>query len=78
MSRSHPGTSQAFNKKVSRRKEREEERELLRLAKNMHYETFGREKPIDRVKIRRYKKDLRKKLIKGLLVLQLPADKCER
>jgi hypothetical protein len=65
MSRSHPGLSQAFNKKVTRRKEREEERELLRLAKNIHYETYGRDKPIDRVKIRRYKKDLRKKLLKG-------------
>lgn len=74
MSRSHPGTSLAFNKKVTRRKEREEERELLRLAKNIHYETYGRDKPIDRVKIRRYKKDLRKKLIKGLLVLNLPSN----
>ena len=74
MSRSHPGTSQAFNKKITRRKEREEERELLRLAKNMHYENFGRDKPIDRVKIRRYKKDLRKKLLKGQLVLQLQPD----
>jgi len=74
MSRSHPGTSLAFNKKVTRRKEREEERELLRLAKNIHYETYGRDKPIDRVKIRRYKKDLRKKLINGLLVLYLPSN----
>lgn len=57
---------------MTRRKEREEERELLRLAKNIHYETFGRDKPIDRVKIRRYKKDLRKKLNKGQLVLQMP------
>ena len=71
MSRTHPGTSQAFNRKVTRRKEREQERELLRLAKLMHYEKDGRDKPLDRVKIRRYKKDLRKQMNKGTLVLNI-------
>ena len=41
MSRTHPGMSQAFNKKVTRRKEREVDRELLRLAKLKHAEMFG-------------------------------------
>lgn len=71
MSRSHPGTSMAFNRKITRRKEREEDRELLRLAKNIHYEAYGRDRPVDRVKIRRYKKDLRKRLLKGQLILNL-------
>ena len=41
MSRTHPGMSQAFNKKVTRRKEREVDRELLRLAKLKHAEMYG-------------------------------------
>ena len=69
MSRTHPGQSTAFNKKVTRRREREVDRELLRLAKIKHVESFGDDAPIDRVKIRRYKKELRKALNRGTLVL---------
>ena len=60
MSRSHPGQSAAFTRKVARRREREVDRELLRLAKIRHTEMFGEGAPIDRVKIRRFKKELRK------------------
>ena len=60
MSRKHPGQSLAFNKKVQRRKEREFERELLHHAKLKHSQLFGEDKPLDRVKIRRYRKELRK------------------
>ena len=71
MSRTHPRSSSAYNKKVQRRKEREVDRELLRLAKIKHAEEFGDEAPIDRVKIRRYKKELRKSVNRGQLVLQI-------
>ena len=47
---------------MTRRREREVDRELLRLAKLKHAESFGDDAPIDRVKIRRFKKELRKKL----------------
>lgn len=60
MSRKHPGQSQAFNKKVQRRKEREFERELLTCAKAKHAKLFGENKPLDRVKIRRFRKEMRK------------------
>lgn len=71
MSRTHPNSSNAYNKKVQRRREREVDRELLRLAKIRHGNEFGEEAPIDRVKIRRYKKELRKSVNRGNLVLQL-------
>ncbi len=60
MSRKHPGQSAAFNKKVQRRKEREFERELLNYAKQKHSKLYGSDKPIDRVKIRRFRKEMRK------------------
>ena len=69
MSRTHPNSSNAYNKKVQRRKEREVDRELLRLAKIKHANEFGDDAPIDRVKIRRYKKELRKSVNRGTLVL---------
>jgi len=47
---------------VQRRKEREFDRELLKLAKMKHTEVFG-DKALDRVKIRRYKKEFRKQLL---------------
>lgn len=71
MSRTHPNSSNAYNKKVQRRREREVDRELLRLAKIRHSNEFGEEAPIDRVKIRRYKKELRKSVNRGNLKLQL-------
>ena len=69
MSRTHPGMSSAFNKKVERRKERAVDRELLRLAKEKHAKMFGEEKKLDRVKIRRFKKEFRKSVVRGELVL---------
>ncbi len=71
MSRTHPRSSTAYNKKVQRRREREVDRELLRLAKIKHADEYGDEAPIDRVKIRRYKKELRKSVNRGTLVLEL-------
>ena len=60
MSRVHPGESSAYNKKIRRREEREYERWLLILAKKRFYNEFGNKSDLDRVKIRRYKKELRK------------------
>ena len=59
MSRVHPGRSETYARKVERRKEREFDRELLRLAKIRHARELGRDAPLDRVKIRRYKKQLK-------------------
>lgn len=59
MSRVHPGESQAYNNKIKRREERKFERELLRLAKEKFFREYGTNKPIDRVKIRRYKREFR-------------------
>ena len=63
MSRKHPGQSAAFNKKILRRKEREFERELLHYAKEKHSKLYGSDKPIDRVKIRRFRKEMRKQFL---------------
>ena len=60
MSRCHPGQSDSYARKVQRRKEREPDRELLRLAKEMHARNYGTDAELDRVKIRRYKKLFRK------------------
>ncbi len=60
MSRKHPGQSTAFNKKIQRRDERKFERELLKYAKIKHSKLYGDDKPLDRVKIRRFRKELRK------------------
>lgn len=66
MSRVHPGQSTSYAKKLQRRDERSFDRELLRLAKIMHLEEHkGREVPIDRVKIRRFKKQIRVAVNKG-------------
>ena len=56
MSRVHPGKSETYARKVERRKEREFDRELLRLAKIKHSHELGDDAPLDRVKIRRFKK----------------------
>lgn len=37
MSRVHPGASDSYNKKIMRREEREQEREILRMAKKKFY-----------------------------------------
>lgn len=60
MSRCHPGQSSSYARKVQRRKEREPDRDLLRLAKAMHARNYPNAPDLDRVKIRRYKKIFRK------------------
>ena len=65
MSRVHPGKSESYAKKVERRKERAFDRELLRLAKIKHTSELGEGANLDRVKIRRYKKQLRAKIENG-------------
>ena len=58
-SRVHPGESVAYRKKILRREERAFERELLALAKAKHLEVYGADTPINRVKIRKFKRELR-------------------
>lgn len=66
MSRVHPGQSTSYAKKLQRRDERSFDRELLRLAKIMHSEEHkGKDVAIDRVKIRRFKKQIRAAVLKG-------------
>ena len=74
MSRTHPGTSSAYIRKVQRRKERARDRELLRRSKLMHYELYGRDAPIDRVKIRKFKRQFLKQVNEGSLVLHLDSE----
>ena len=59
-SRVHPGTSEAYKKKVQRREEREFERKLLQLAKEKHKSVYGQNTPINRVKIRKFKREFRR------------------
>jgi hypothetical protein len=59
-SRVHPGESDAYRKKIQRRDEREFERRLLALAKERHRQVYGPGAPINRVKIRKFKRDFRK------------------
>ena len=67
MSRVHPGKSSSYARKVQRRKEREPDRELLRLAKEMHSINFPNLNELDRVKIRRYKKIFRRMIAENQL-----------
>jgi hypothetical protein len=59
MSRVHPGQSTSYARKLQRRDERCFDRELLRLAKIRHAETQGANAALDRVKIRRFKKEIK-------------------
>lgn len=59
-SRVHPGESDSYKRKILRREERTVERQLLDLAKQKHDEEFGVGAPINRVKIRKFKKELKK------------------
>ena len=59
MSRVHPGQSTSYARKLQRREERGFDRELLRLAKIRHTELCGSDAPLDRVKIRRFKKEIK-------------------
>ncbi|CDW80709.1 UNKNOWN [Stylonychia lemnae] len=61
-SRVHPGESDSYKKKIERREQRVIERQLLQMAKEKHAQEFGKEAPINRVKIRKYKKDFKKHL----------------
>ena len=62
MSRVHPGRSETYARKVERRKEREFDRELLRLAKIKHARELGEDAALDRVKIRRFKREIRARI----------------
>ena len=66
MSRVHPGQSSSYARKLQRRDERRFDRELLRLAKVGHDLECGIGAPLDRVKIRRYKKEIRSRYLQGL------------
>jgi hypothetical protein len=61
-SRVHPGESESYRRKIERREERVMERQLLALAKQKHSELYGGDAPINRVKIRKFKKELKKTL----------------
>ena len=65
MSRVHPGQSGSYARKIKRREERTFDRELLRLAKIEHAKQYGEETHLDRVKIRRFKRNLRARILKG-------------
>jgi hypothetical protein len=52
---------------MKRREERTFDRKLLELAKDEHIKQFGRSAEINRVKIRRFKKELRAKFEQGKL-----------
>lgn len=69
----HPGESDAYRKKIERREERAFERWLLALAKERHLATYGNDAPINRVKIRKFKRDLRSEVKAGILVPPCPA-----
>lgn len=64
-SRVHPGESDSYRRKIQRREERTLERKLLELAKLKHDEMFGENAPINRVKIRKFKKEFKKQLLSG-------------
>jgi CRISPR/Cas system endoribonuclease Cas6 (RAMP superfamily) len=58
----HPGESEAYRRKIQRREEREFERNLLNKAKIRHRELYGENTPINRVKIRKFKRELRREM----------------
>ena len=55
---------------MKRRDERKLDRKLLELAKLKHAEAYGKNTLLNRVKIRRFKKDLRKQFEDGELDLE--------
>lgn len=61
-SRVHPGESDSYRKKIKRREERVFERMLLAKAKERHAEFYGEEAPLNRVKIRKFKKEIKKEI----------------
>jgi hypothetical protein len=50
---------------MKRRDERTFDRKLLELAKQRHITTFGAEVKLNRVKIRRFKKEIRREIETG-------------
>ena len=54
---------------MKRRGERGFDRKLLELAKDQHTELFGANTELNRVKIRRFKKELRRQWEEGTLVI---------
>ena len=69
ISRQHPNSSEQYKKKMERRKEREFERQLLFLAKQEHMRQFGEATPLNRVKIRRFKKEIRRQMMGSQMTL---------
>ena len=61
-SRVHPGESMSYRKKIQRRQERENERLLLKLAKERHRQVYGESVAINRVKIRKFKREFRRQM----------------
>ena len=70
ISRKHPKSSEQYQIKMRRREERTFDRKLLELAKNEHVKQFGPDAELNRVKIRRFKKELRTKFEAGKLKIQ--------
>ena len=66
-SRVHPGQSDAYRRKIQRREERGFERLLLAAAKRRHMQVYGPHTPINRVKIRKFKRELRGSLLEEYL-----------
>jgi hypothetical protein len=62
-SRVHPGESDSYKRKIERRDERAFERHLLFLAKQKHSALYGKDAPLNRVKIRKFKKELKRQLL---------------
>lgn len=72
-SRVHPGESDAYRKKIERRDQRAFERWLLNLAKQRHLDAYGHSAPINRVKIRKFKRQLRSEVDQGFIIPPCPA-----
>ena len=60
MSKQHQGKSQQYNYKMQVREQRKVERAILRIAKEKFFAANGRDKPLSRVALRRFKKEVRK------------------
>ena len=67
ISRKHPKSSAQYQRKMERRHERTFDRKLLELAKEKHVKLYGASADLNRVKIRRFKKELRRQFEGGKL-----------
>ena len=67
ISRKHPKSSAQYQRKMERRQERTFDRKLLELAKEKHFKLYGASADLNRVKIRRFKKELRRQFEGGKL-----------